>query len=184
MLIMKKHLFLEIEFHNSVRLSPRELRNLNLWLQTASEVMEELFHQKKIIHPSWLKNKQGLQVSLLLCGDTKIRQLNRAFRQKDRVTDVLSFPSFDSLRTKSSGMESEGGSILFLGDIAICHSRTQKQAREFSISYKDEFVHLFFHGMLHLLGYDHELSDQEEKIMEDWEKRALDLYSARKKSLK
>lgn len=69
------------------------------------------------------------------------RRLNQRFRQRDYATDVLSFP----------GME-EG----WLGELVICPKVIQRQAREHGISFKAELGYMLLHGVLHLLGYDHE----------------------------
>jgi len=103
--------------------------------------------------------------------------LNREFRNKDKVTDVLSFPAHEHLRGDHS-LEKE----LFIGDLAICASQARRQSQKFKISFMDEFIHLFFHGMIHLLGYDHEISAKEEKIMQRWEELALKKFSAVKKT--
>lgn len=165
---MKRHSFLQIDYHSSVKLSASEERQLKSWLQIAGAVVEDLF-KKKIIKT---KNLKSAQVSLLICGDAKIRQLNSLHRSKDKVTDVLSFPSFDGLRVNEF-RDPE----LFLGDLAICFPQTKRQAKEFKIPVMDEFIHLFFHGIIHLLGFDHEISLKEEKLMEKWESEALDLFS-------
>jgi probable rRNA maturation factor len=57
----------------------------------------------------------------------------------------------------------------------------RQQAKQFNISYMDEFIHLFFHGLIHLMGYDHEISEEEERLMQLWEKLALDNFSKKKK---
>ena len=56
-----------------------------------------------------------------------------------------------------------------VGDIFVCDSVCRDQAEEFNMTYQDEFIHLCTHGYLHLLGYDHEISQDEEKLMEDLE---------------
>lgn len=168
---MKKHPFLIIETTTFVKLTSQEQKKLKKWLDLASPVLEELFKKDKVL--SFIP--KTVQVSLLICGDTKIKKLNRDHRQKDKVTDVLSFPTYEDLREGKERPEE-----LFLGDLAICYAQTHRQAKEFDISFYDEFIHLFFHGTLHLMGYDHELSLKEEKIMETWEKKALDLFSKKK----
>ncbi len=170
---MKKH-FLLVDFDSAVKLTPAEKKKIDLWLSWASPVVESLILKKELIPK--LKGVKSLRVSLLLCGETKIRKLNREYRQKDYATDVLSFPSSENLRKSLKDAEIFNGEI-FVGDLAICHQKTQKQAREFKISYMDEFIHLFFHGLIHLVGYDHEISSKEETLMEEWEKKALDLFS-------
>lgn len=77
----------------------------------------------------------------LIAGDADLRRLNRDFRGKDYATDVLSFPSI------------AGAS---LGDLAISAARARVQAREFGHSLDDEIRILMLHGVLHLLGFDHE----------------------------
>lgn len=170
----KQHPFLQVDYLSTVNLQPSLDRKISQWLNTASFVLEYLFKQK--IVP--VKTGQ-IHVSLLICGDLRIRKLNREFRNKDKVTDVLSFPANDNLRKNSLNQEH-----LFLGDLAICHPKTIKQAKQFQISYMDEFIHLFFHGVIHLLGYDHELSAQEEKLMEKWEQLALKKFSELNKKRK
>lgn len=172
MTFMKKHPFLAVEYQSTVNLLASEERQLKKWLSFASPVVEELLNQK-IIPADKIKS---IQVSLLICGEQKIKKLNRDFRHKDKVTDVLSFPNHDDLRKIKRSDDH-----LFLGDLAICHQKVKSQAKEFEISYMDEFIHLFFHGLIHLFGYDHELSKKEEEIMQRWEKLALDKFSQIKK---
>ncbi len=92
-----------------------------------------------------LENKKGW-VSLLFTDDDNIRQLNKQYRGKDAVTDVLSFPSGE-----------EG----FLGDIALCLPRAYEQAKEYGHSAQREVAFLVAHSMLHLFGYDHESEEGE-----------------------
>jgi probable rRNA maturation factor len=83
---------------------------------------------------------KGGRFDCLITGDTELRRLNRQFRGKDYATDVLSFPS-------AAG---------YLGDLAISAMRARAQAREFGHSTEDELRILMLHGVLHLLGLDHE----------------------------
>lgn len=85
---------------------------------------------------------QGV-VSLSAVPDEEIRRLNRIYRQKDKVTDVLSFPSADA---SMSG---------YLGDVMIAYDQAVRQAEDGDIEL--ELMDLLVHGMLHVLGYDHEL---------------------------
>lgn len=172
--IVKKHPFLEIEYHSSIRLTPAEQKKLRQYLSLSGEVFEELVRNKIIKAQG--KSLPRYMVSLLICGDQKIRKLNRDYRSKDKVTDVLSFPAHESLRLSFAP-----GEMVHLGDLAISLPQARRQAKEFSIGLWDEFIHLFFHGLIHLLGYDHEVSLKEEKIMQKWEDRALEIFSAKKK---
>lgn len=107
------------------------------------------------------KSKQvtDKEISLSFCTAAEIQALNNRYRAIDSVTDVLSFPAMPDLPT--------------LGDIVICVSRAQEQADELGHSLKRELAFLFVHGLLHLLGYDHEVSEDEERIMFDLQDQVL-----------
>jgi len=93
----------------------------------------------------------GVELSLTFVNDEQIRELNRDYRGKDSATDVLSFPQDDG-----DGFVSVPGMPVMLGDIVISLPRAQEQAASFGHSLEREVVYLAVHGMLHLLGYDHE----------------------------
>ncbi|MEG1559307.1 MAG: rRNA maturation RNase YbeY [Clostridia bacterium] len=93
-------------------------------------------------------------VNIAIVDDESIRRMNRDFRGVDDITDVLSFPSIDS----ESGFFPMDG---FLGDIAINLNRAGEQALAFNHSIEREIAFLTVHGMLHLLGYDHEKQEDE-----------------------
>jgi probable rRNA maturation factor len=120
---------------------------------------------KKSAH---FKGVKEVGITLTLCGKAKIRTLNREYRNKDKATDVLSFGIYENLRLDSKPKE-KSLPLMELGDLVICKEVARSQAREFGITYKQEIIHLSVHGFLHLLGYDHELSQKEEKIMEELE---------------
>lgn len=106
---------------------------------------------------SKLYNKlQNVQISLLITDDEQIKQLNALYRNIDKPTDVLSFPQFEKDEEINSGM---------LGDIVVSFDTLKKQASEADISEQREMAFLFIHGLLHLLGYDHEAGEEEENIM-------------------
>ncbi len=94
------------------------------------------------------------EISLIFCNEEMICQLNREYREKDYVTDVLSFPFNDDD---------------FLGEIYICSERMREQANEYNFTYEEETCRLMTHGIVHLLGYDH-LTDDEREEMENVEK--------------
>jgi probable rRNA maturation factor len=96
----------------------------------------------------------GREFQCLITGDTEMQRLNREFRGKDYPTDVLSFPSGPGApkRDGQAGMPVQ----LSLGDIAISTDRARAQAREFGHSLDDEICILMLHGVLHLMGMDHE----------------------------
>ena len=95
--------------------------------------------------------------TLLLADDAKLQSLNMTFRAKDKPTNVLSFPA-----------DRED----YLGDVAMAYGVTRKEAREQKKSFSDHATHLTVHGVLHLLGYDHETA-KAAKIMEPLEVEIL-----------
>ena len=113
-----------------------------------------------------LEMEDNYVLSLILCGPVTIRKINREYRNIDAVTDVISFALLDS----EDAIEYEDR--VELGDIFINHSRVLSQAEEYGHSVKREFVFLFVHGLLHLLGYDH-MNEEEEKIMFDLQKKIV-----------
>ncbi len=101
------------------------------------------------------------EVSVSIVGADEIRTLNREHRNIDKETDVLSFPMYDGEYEEhdlSSGR-------LNLGDIVICAEVCAKQARELEHSVGEEIAFLCIHSTLHLLGYDHETSEEDEEDM-------------------
>lgn len=106
----------------------------------------------------------GRELSILLTGDAGIRRLNRAYRRRDRPTDVLSF----SLREGRFGDVSSA-----LGDVVISLETARRQARENGVTLRQEVDRLLVHGILHLAGYDHEVSAREERRMKRKEREML-----------
>ncbi len=116
--------------------------------------------------PAWLvrvapRSAVG-EVVVALVGDRKMRDLNRRFRAIDKVTDVLSFPA-DPVPAGLSPAPTP-----FLGDIVIATGRAARQARAAGLTDSQEWRRLALHGLLHLLGYDHEQDDGQ---MERFERR-------------
>ena len=109
-------------------------------------------------------------ISLHLVDDAEIRELNREHRGNDVHTDVLSFPLHDP-----SGMRFvvPPGQPVELGDVVISHPRAVEQAHEFGHSVDREVAYLTAHGVLHVLGYDHE-ADDERAVMRAKEEEALE----------
>ncbi len=101
-------------------------------------------------------------VSLTYTDNAGIREINNEYRGKDTATDVLSFPMFD---TDTEEIYALDGAPAVLGDIVISLERAFSQAEEFGHSFEREVAFLCVHSVLHLLGYDHELSEEDDKIM-------------------
>ena len=107
-------------------------------------------------------NDDNYEISLSFVSEAEIRKLNSDYRDKDSVTDVLSFPLDDDFAIQ----------INLLGDIIICCKRAIEQAKEYNHSIKREIVYLVVHSMFHLLGYDH-IDESDRIIMRNKEKSAL-----------
>lgn len=116
-------------------------------------------------------------VGVTLVEPDRIQEINRAFRKVDSVTDVLSFPMIDGMLAQAApaallGCVDPETGALELGDLVLCPARAAEQAREYGHSLRREMGYLCAHGMLHLLGYDHEDED-ERAVMRQKEEQAL-----------
>lgn len=113
--------------------------------------------------------KEDAEVSLTVVDNEDIKEMNKEYRQKDSVTDVLSFPMSDG---EDFDLDPETNRIV-LGDIVISAERAAEQAKEYGHSFEREMCFLATHSMFHLLGYDHEVSREEEKIMLEKQEKVL-----------
>lgn len=111
----------------------------------------------------------GLELGLVITGQERVRQLNRSYLGNDEPTDVLSFPM---LTEPLAGGESEASSpfvqppdgVLHLGEVIVSYPQAVIQAREHRHSVKREIAILIIHGVLHLLGYDHDKPEPERRM--------------------
>lgn len=164
--LSSKFFYLSIEDNSKGKWPAREILAL---LETALPIFEKFIYSEytrceKKIHPQ-------ISLDLSFCGDAKMKNINFSYRGKDKTTDVLSFPGFSNLRSDKKSDIYPG--MIHLGDIIICRNVAIKQAREFSLTTEEEVLHLFVHGFLHLIGYDHEISKKEEKIMQELEEKLI-----------
>ncbi len=117
-------------------------RKIKINRQTFQAFAENLFTQ--------IPEVENKPFTVAFVSDKKMRELNRQFRGKDKTTDVLSFPleadEFDEIR---------------LGDIVISAEQAVKQAEENDLTLETEIKQLILHGVLHLVGYDHEIDSGE-----------------------
>lgn len=114
---------------------------------------------RRALRESGVQSPESMELSVLFCGDRRMRALNRRFRGKDRTTDVLSFPA--------------GGGLL--GDIVISVPYAARQARRGGDRRKREIERLLLHGYLHLLGYDHDADQGQMDALEAKLRRRLAL---------
>lgn len=143
---------------------------------------------------------ENSEISISFVSADEIKELNRTYRGVDSVTDVLSFPMFDSEELdeisgqaydesevefdtaelcgddecfdEETDFDDDDDEFFLLGDVVICEERAHEQAEEFGHSYERELTYLFVHSILHLLGYDH-MDDAEKKIMREKEEKIM-----------
>lgn len=111
-----------------------------------------------------------LLASLLFTCDAEVHALNREWRQRDKPTNVLSFPMLE--RGELEDLAPEGPPVM-LGDIALAHETCAREAAEKGVSLEAHATHLIVHGLLHLAGHDHVESDEQAEAMEALETRIL-----------
>lgn len=113
---------------------------------------------------------EQLEVSVSFVGEDEIRELNKEYRNNDNVTDVLSFPAVENPDRGVINVEEHAADLnpetwlLNLGDIIICLPRAKAQAKEYGHSLKREVAFLALHSLLHLLGYDHMIPEDEQQM--------------------
>jgi len=112
--------------------------------------------------------KLKYEVSISLVSDEEMRELNKKYREKDSPTDVLSFPTVGTPPPKG---------IFPMGDIVISTETAERQATENAHSLERELTFLTIHGILHLLGLDHETSPNDEIVMNDIQDEILNQFS-------
>lgn len=114
-----------------------------------------------------LLDEAGADVCIGLVGDTRMRRLNRTYRNQDRTTDVLAF-AYREARTGVSPL---------LGDVVISVPTARLQAKACNHSLDEEVLRLLIHGVLHLVGYDHERSRRQARRMQRKETELLETFS-------
>ena len=126
---------------------------------------------EKILRHCRPKLTGDVELSCVLVNDQIIQVLNKTYREKDKPTNVLSF--------ESGQLDQEfllQTPLLLLGDLVLAYETIQKEASDGSKSFENHLSHLFVHGMLHLLGYDHEVPEDAE-IMEGLEVEILKFFN-------
>ena len=122
-------------------------------------------------HGELITTPAHVEISVRLTTDEEVHALNRQYRDKDRATNVLSFPMVQPDLLATVSQNSDDGELL-LGDIVLAHGVCTAEAAERGISLDAHLTHLVAHGTLHLLGYDHQ-TDEEGDAMEEIERGAL-----------
>ena len=139
------------------------------WARLAEAAVRSAVAQSGV--PGLLTNGLSAEVSVRFTADEEVRGLNAAWRGKDKATNVLSFPMVEPEQLESLA-RTEGGEAL-IGDIVLAHGVCAGEAADKGVGIDAHAAHLVVHGMLHLLGYDHEQGEAEAEAMEEAERSAL-----------
>ncbi|PWW26538.1 putative rRNA maturation factor [Cytobacillus oceanisediminis] len=135
------------------------------FLDETNELMEDNIAQIKDLI-NFAASKEGIEpdseVSVTFVTNDRIQEINREYRDKDRPTDVISFAMEELGEGEVELVGAEMPRVL--GDIIISVAKAQEQAEEYGHSFMRELGFLAVHGFLHLLGYDHENAEDEEKM--------------------
>ncbi|MCD6500912.1 rRNA maturation RNase YbeY [bacterium] len=122
------------------------------------------------------EKKEGL-LSIAFIGSGRMRKINKKYRKKNRVTDVLAFPE---KRLPFEKFFQELQKIQGLGEVVICLREVKKNVKRFKSSFEKELARVLIHGILHLLGYTHEKSEKAAKKMKEKEEYYLKKMSNNK----
>ncbi len=132
------------------------MNNIEIFNQTEEEI-DELETVKKVLDFAVKKeNLKNVDFNVIIVGEDYIHELNKNYRNIDRVTDVITF----ALEDDDTVINASNRRVL--GDVYICLDRAKSQAIEYQHSFLREICFLAVHGFYHLLGYDHQTKEEEE----------------------
>jgi len=140
-------------------------------LQDKIEVTDDMQDLiKKAVETSFSVEKFSIpsEISVMLVDNRYIREINKEHREIDKPTDVLSFPivdMYDGVINSDEGDFDFDEEVLVLGDIIVSLEMAKLQAEEYGHSFERELAFLITHGVFHLLGYDHDSTEREEKML-------------------
>lgn len=148
------------------------MNNYDIINETKEEIKELEEIQKLVDFTLEYQNINNAVFNIIIVDEDKIQYLNKTYRNKDSVTDVISFALEDDDTFVTTDFR-------VLGDIYICLKRAKDQSIEYGHSFLREISFLTVHGLLHLLGYDH-MEEDEEKIMFNLQEMILNEYGIEK----
>ena len=139
-----------------------EEKNIDNFIEKTCQTLILLTDLKKI-----LKKDFELELSVSLVSDQQIKKINSEFRDKNKATNVLSFPALDENLIRETGLKKAvaPNKYLFLGDIIIAYETVKKESLAQKKKFRNHLTHLILHSILHLIGFDHE----DKKMAEEME---------------
>lgn len=142
--------------------------------QTLTDELTQMVQDVLAYAADYLELEENCAMSVIIVDNEEIQNINREYRQKDAVTDVISFALEESVAEDDfPAIQEVMDESRELGDIFVSFQRAQEQAVEYGHSFKRELGFLVVHGFLHLNGYDH-MTDEEEAEMFDLQRDILD----------
>lgn len=142
--------------------------------QTLTDELTQIVQDVLAYAADYLELEENCAMSVIIVDNEEIQNINREYRQKDAVTDVISFALEESVvEDDFPAIQEVMDESRELGDIFVSFQRAQEQAVEYGHSFKRELGFLVVHGFLHLNGYDH-MTDEEEAEMFDLQRDILD----------
>lgn len=142
--------------------------------QTLTDELTQMVQDVLAYAADYLELEENCAMSVIIVDNEEIQNINREYRQKDAVTDVISFALEESVvEDDFPAIQEVMDELRELGDIFVSFQRAQEQAVEYGHSEKRELGFLVVHGFLHLNGYDH-MTDEEEAEMFDLQRDILD----------
>lgn len=188
---------LNIDYITSENILKDEEKYLMKYKKEINNIAEDIIIRE--LFKLWIQDNIELKISQIKCivrdmsvsitfiNEEEIKELNKEYRNIDKITDVLSFPiqspsevkalkrCINNERKKQLEKKSTMYSEILLGDIFICLPRIREQAKEYEHSVERELMYMIVHGMYHLLGYDH-IEDADKKIMRKREEYTLNKF--------
>lgn len=146
-------------YHEKTCISIQNLTKIQINKELIKRISEKVLKQEK---------KQG-DISIVFVGAKRIQDLNKRYRKEDKVTDVLGF-SQNSIISKFFNLPKE---YFELGEIIVCLTKVKKNAKEYKSDFEKELKWVIIHGILHILGYGHEKSEEQARRMREKEKYYL-----------
>ena len=139
------------------------------WARLAEKAVQSAVASSR--HKALIDSDLAVEVSVKFTNDDEVKALNAAYRNKNKPTNVLSFPMFAANLLEPLAT-ADGGEVL-LGDVVLAQGVCAAEAADKGVPVETHATHLVVHGTLHLLGYDHETSEDDAETMEKVEREAL-----------
>ena len=156
--MLDKNDFLKLDF--------LEIEENNEYFDIIDKVVRKCFKEEKL-------ENLNIYLSIMLTNNEYIKRVNNDYRQRDKETDVLSFPMFEKNEIDEIVKNQNKFPIKeALGDIIISVEKVKEQAEEYNHSFERELAYMIVHGFYHLMGYDH-IEENDKKIMREKEEKIL-----------